>query len=287
MDAPTTLEPKTFRLAFAGLLLGDAARLARPDDRRHRAARRSSATSAASTSSPGSSPPICSAPPSRCRCGAARATSTAASGCSSRGDRRLPGRLGAERPRRLARPADRVPRAAGPRRRRADDARDGDRRRDRLAARARPLPGLHPDGLRASRASPGRCSAACSPTTPRGAGSSTSTCRSAPPRWSSSRSRWTCPRARRRGAHRLPRRRTAGRRADLRAPVHDLGRPGVRLGLGREHRARPRRAGVARRLARPAAPRGRADPPAAAVRQPRVHDRRARAVPAPRSPSSR
>ena len=50
----------------------------------------------------------------------------------------------------IARPADRVPRAAGPRRRRVDDARDGARRGDRPAARARALPGLHPDDLRAA-----------------------------------------------------------------------------------------------------------------------------------------
>ena len=47
------------------------------------------------------------------------------------GDRRLPRRLGAQRRRAVARRADRLPRAAGPRRGRADDARDGDRRRAR------------------------------------------------------------------------------------------------------------------------------------------------------------
>ena len=57
--------------------------------------------------------------------------------------------LRAERRRPVAGRADRLPRAAGSGRRRADDARDGDRRRPRPAARARPLPGLHPDGVRA------------------------------------------------------------------------------------------------------------------------------------------
>ena len=70
---------------------------------------------------------------------------------------------------------------SGTRRGRADDACDGDRRRHHLAARARPVPGLHPDGLRASQASPGRSSAGCSSINSPGAGSSTSTCRSGSP----------------------------------------------------------------------------------------------------------
>ena len=45
-------------------------------------------------------------------------------------------------------PADRLPRAAGARRRRADGAVDGDRRRHRPAARTRPLPGPVRRGLR-------------------------------------------------------------------------------------------------------------------------------------------
>ena len=83
------------------------------------------------------------------------ATSTAASACS-RPPSSSSCRLGAERPRR-SRSAQLIAfrGAAGPRRRRADDARHGDRRRHHLPARAGPLPGLHPDGLRASRASPG------------------------------------------------------------------------------------------------------------------------------------
>ena len=208
---PHPLTHRRFVLTFSGLLL--AMLLASLDQTIVATALPTIvATSAASTSSPGSSPRTCSAPPSRCRSGAARATSTAASalfqaaiavflaGSALSGAARS---LGA---------ADRVPRAAGARRRRADDARDGDRRRDRRAARARPLPGLHPDGVRASPASPARCSAACSPTTSPGAGSSTSTCRSAPSRSRSSRSRSSCPRARAARAHRLRGRRAAGRR---------------------------------------------------------------------------
>ena len=55
----------------------------------------------------------------------------------------------------------------------------GDHRRHRPAPRARPVPGAARRRLRASPASPARCSAASSPTTCPGAGSSTSTCRSA------------------------------------------------------------------------------------------------------------
>ena len=82
--------------------------------------------------------------------GARRATSTAASALFQAAIVVFLARLRAER-RRAGRWAQLIalPRAAGPRRRRADDARDGDRRRHRLPARARPLPGLHPDGLRA------------------------------------------------------------------------------------------------------------------------------------------
>ena len=66
-----------------------------------------------------------------------------------------------------------LPRAAGPRRRRPDGRRAGDHRRDRPAARARPLHG--PDRLRVRRRhrSPARCSAASSSRRSRGAGSST------------------------------------------------------------------------------------------------------------------
>ena len=42
MDAPTTLEPKSFRLTFAGLLLAMLLALARPDDRLRPRCRRSS-----------------------------------------------------------------------------------------------------------------------------------------------------------------------------------------------------------------------------------------------------
>ena len=81
--------------------------------------------------------------------------------------------------RRTMHAADRVPRAAGPRRRRAAAAQPGGDRRPLLAARARPLPGLHRLGVGRRRASPGRCSAARSPTPSPGAGSSGSTSRSA------------------------------------------------------------------------------------------------------------
>ena len=57
-------------------------------------------------------------------------------------DRDLPRRLGALRPEPEHGRADRLPRAPGARRRRADRDDDGGRRRPRPAARARPLPGL-------------------------------------------------------------------------------------------------------------------------------------------------
>ena len=110
-----------------------AARRARPDDRRPPRCRRSSATSAAWSTCRGWSPPTCS-------------PSTAATP--------LWGKLGDQYGRKrlfqtaivifligsalcgIAQnmaPADRLPRAAGPRRRRADGAVDGDRRRHRAA----------------------------------------------------------------------------------------------------------------------------------------------------------
>ncbi len=179
-------------------------------------------------------------------------------------DRRVPHRLRAERRRAVARRADRVPRAAGPRRRRADDARDGDRRRHRLPARARAATRATSRWSSCSRASPGRCSAACSPTTCRGAGSSTSTCRSA-------------PRADRRLDHvalhlpveRRPRIDWLG--AALLAGAMTclcssrLGRARVRVGLGRDRRPRRRRGRAARRVRRAGAPGAGADPAAAAV----------------------
>ena len=66
-----------------------------------------------------------------------------------------------------------LPRPPGARRRRPHDARDGDRRGDRLPARARALPGLHPDGVRDRERGRAAARRRCSPTTCRGAGSST------------------------------------------------------------------------------------------------------------------
>ena len=59
----------------------------------------------------------------------------------------LPARLGAVRARAVDGPADRLPGAAGDRRRRADPALAGRDRRPLLPARARPLPGLHGRGV--------------------------------------------------------------------------------------------------------------------------------------------
>ena len=79
--------------------------------------------------------------------------------------------------------ADRLQSRPGARRRRPDRRGDGRRRRPRRAARPRPLPGPVRRRVRRRRSSPVRCSAASSSTTSRGAGSSTSTCRSALSRW--------------------------------------------------------------------------------------------------------
>ena len=254
------MEPQTthFRATFAGLLLAMLLGVARPDDRGHGAADDRRATSAGSTSSPGSSPPTSSAPPSRCRCGArvsdlyGRKTLFLAAIvvflAGSALSRRRPD----------AGAADRLPRAAGPRRRRPDDARDGDRRRHRLAARARPLPGLHPDGLRRSPASPGRCSAALFADHCPGAGSSTSTCRSAPPRLTLVASALHLPVEREPRRVDYARRRAARRRADVRAARHGLGRRPVRvdsaqivgLAVGARAARRVRRAGAPRRRSR-------------------------------------
>ena len=58
----------------------------------------------------------------------------------------------------------------------------------------------------------------------------------------------------------------SGRRRDHRRPPRDhVGRPPVRLGLGRDRRPRGRRRRAARRVRRPGAPRARADPAAAPV----------------------
>ena len=91
-------------------------------------------------------------------------------------DRDLPDRLRAVRHRPEHAAADRLPRAAGPGRRRADGAVDGDRRRHRPAARTRAATRACSARCSARRACSGRCSAGCSPSTSAGAGSSTSTC---------------------------------------------------------------------------------------------------------------
>ena len=88
------------------------------------------------------------------------------------------------RPRRCAAPrrtsaADRRARRPGRARRRADDAGDGRGRRSRLAARARPLPGLHRRDVRRRDRRRPAASAACWWRTPAGAGCSSSTCPSA------------------------------------------------------------------------------------------------------------
>ena len=61
--------------------------------------------------------------------------------------------------------ADRVPRAAGPRRRRADDARDGDRRARSSRRASAAATRATSRWSSSSPAWPARCSAACSPTT--------------------------------------------------------------------------------------------------------------------------
>ena len=139
--------------------------------------RRSSATSAASPSCRGSSPPICWPP--RLRPAVRQARRPVRRKRSPDRDRHLPDRVGALRPRAEDGAADRVPRVAGPRRRWSD----GHRRSPSSATSSRRANG---GGTRAtsapssaSRPSSGRCSAASSSTTSRGAGSSTSTCRSA------------------------------------------------------------------------------------------------------------
>ena len=131
------------RRALRGDRPGDAARGARPDDPGHRAAVDRRATSGASPTSPGSSPPT-SSPPRRRRplwgklgdrhgrkllLEIALAVFVAASAlCGAAQD--------------IAQLIVAAPRA-GRGRRRPDDAGHGHGRRPRLAARARPLPGLH------------------------------------------------------------------------------------------------------------------------------------------------
>ena len=88
--------------------------------------------------------------------------------------------------------ARRHPGDAGARRRRPDGAGVRDHRRHHPAARTWSLHGLLQRGVRAWPASPARCSAASSPSTCPGAGSSTSTCRWASWRWSWSTRCCTC-----------------------------------------------------------------------------------------------
>ena len=164
--------------------------------------------------------------------------------------RRVPGRLRAERRRPGSRPADRLPRPPGARRRRADDARDGDRRRDRVPARARALPGLHPDGVR--RRQRGRAVARRRLRRPplvaldllrqpadRRRHARADRPGAAPPDRAAPR------------AHRRHRRRTARRRPDLPAARHHLGRARVRVGFGGDRRAGRRRCRAARRRSSP------------------------------------
>ena len=75
--------------------------------------------------------------------------------------------------------ADRVAGGPGVRGRLLDGDRDGGDRRRHPAAGAGQVPGRARAPSSVSRPCSGRCSAACSPTTCRGGGSSTSTCRSA------------------------------------------------------------------------------------------------------------
>ena len=94
-------------------------------------------------------------------------------------DRDLPGRLGPVRAVPEHGPAHRLPGRAGRRRRRADGRCAGDHGRRDQPATAGPLHGVLRRGVRRSPASSVRSPAVSSPSTSRGGGSSTSTCRSA------------------------------------------------------------------------------------------------------------
>ena len=143
-------------------------------------------------------------------------------------------------------------------------------------ARARPLPGLHPDGLRAGQR---RRPAARRRVRRqrRGAGSSTSTCRSG-----SRRSLWwprrcTCRRTRPPAQSTTP---GAALLAGMLTCLLLLTTGAARSTPGARRDPRPGRGLAARRrLDRPRAARRRADPAAAAVPLVRVHDRLGRAVP--------
>ena len=143
-------------------------------------------------------------------------------------------------------PAHRVPRAAGHRRRRPAAALAGRDRRPLLPARARALPGLHRRRCGRPRRSPARCWAARSPTPRRGAGSSSSTCRSARSRSSSSMRTMHAPAAVRAAPDRLSRARSC---SASRSPCLLLacawGGDDLPVGLGRgaRHRRRGRRPG--------------------------------------------
>ena len=155
---------------------------------------------------------------------------------------------------------DRRARRAGRGRRRADGARHGRRRRPRLAARARPLPGLHRRGVRRGHRRRAAARRRCWSRARAGAGSSTSTCRSASSPWPACGCVLPAARRERRArAARPGRRRPAGRRHERAHARLHLGRRALRLGLVRRSLALAARAALRRRAGGPGAARGRPD----------------------------
>ncbi len=180
------------------------------------------------------------------------------------GDRHLPVRLGAVGAEPLADRADRVPGHAGSRRRRADGRRAGDRRRHRLAARTRSLPGAVRGGVRrgehhrsAARRRVRRSAVLAldllhQPADRRGRarGRGDPGARQPPPR---------APR------HRLSRDRRADGVGRLPGAVHQSRRHDLSVGLDADRRVRGRGRGAARRVRPGRAPGGRAGAAAAPV----------------------
>ena len=174
------------------------------------------------------------------RCGAARPTCYGRKRLFQAAIARLPARLRAERrARRTSAQLIAFRGAPGPRRRRADDARHGDRRRPRAAARARPLPGLHPDGLRARERRRAAARRRCSPSTVLALGLLRQPADRRRSRWRRSPRR--CPRR--------PRRAPSGRRSTTRAPALLAGRP--QLPAARHHLGRAHYAWASAEIARP------------------------------------
>ena len=185
--------------------------------------------------------------------------------------RDLPRRLGAVRCGADHAAADRVPRRAGPRRRRAARARDGGRRRSRRAARSRPVPGAVRRRLRDL----GRRGPAAGRFLRRQPLLAVDLLHQPPARAGRAGRDLDClqlPADDRAAPHRLPRHGRARRRALGSHPLHEPRRHVVRLGLAWHARGDRGRRRAARAVPVRGVARGRADPAAGALPQPDVPD---------------